>query len=708
MTTTPQKVAILGGGASSLTVAYELTNQPDWRDRFESITVYQQGWRLGGKGASGRGRDGRIEEHGLHIWMGWYENAFKMMRAVYAELNRPADAPLATWDAAFKRHGFIDLGEQVNGLWTNWPLEFPTDEDTPGQGGEFGTLWDYIELTLKGLYELLTGKLVTEAPPPPHDPLAFLGQAIDHVLHVARDAVDIVAVELLLRTARHHAAKVASGTHDAETVREPLAKLMHEIRRRLIAHLEGQLNTGEQARRLFIMLDVGLSCVAGVLERGLWHGPHALDALDELDFRDFLAQSGACPESVQSALVRAFYDLLFAYRDGSPEDQRVAAGVALRFIFRMTLTYKGAIFWKMQAGMGDTVFTPMHQVLAKRGVQFRFFHRVRSLELSADKSRVERIHIGRQADVVGGGDYQPYVDVKGLPCWPNEPLYEQLVQGDELKRLDIDLESLWTPWVEREVPVELRCGHEFDAVVFGISVASIPYVAAEPLAASARWRDCVKNVETVRTQAAQLWLNVTEKELGWTLPSAVTDAYPEPLDTWADMTHLLPREDWPADNMPRTLTYFCAPMIGGIPPIEDRDAPAQAAAIVQQNTQQWLETNGTVIWPLAGNPATPGQGFDWARLVAPADAQGPERLQAQFWRANIDPSERYVLSVPKSTAFRLRADQREFSNLFVTGDWIYTGVNAGCVEGTVMSGQLTANAMTGYPALQDIIGYDSP
>jgi uncharacterized protein with NAD-binding domain and iron-sulfur cluster len=710
--TTPQKVAILGGGASSLTVAYELTNQPDWRERFESITVYQQGWRLGGKGASGRGRDGRIEEHGLHIWMGWYQNAFKMMRAVYAELDRPAGAPLATWDAAFKRHGFIDLGEQVDGQWTNWPLDFPTDGDTPGQGGEFGTLWDYIELTLKGLYELLTGRLVTDAPPPPppspHQPLAFLSQAIDHVLHLARDAVDIVAVELLLRTAHHHAAKAAAGTHDPEAARGPLAQLMHETRRRLIANLEGQLNASDEARRLFIMLDVGLSCVAGVLERHLGDGPHALDALDELDFRDFLSQSGACPESVQSALVRAFYDLLFAYRDGNPDDQRVAAGVALRFIFRMTLTYKGAIFWKMQAGMGDTVFTPMHQVLARRGVQFRFFHRVQRLELSADKSRVERIHIGRQADVIGGGDYQPYIDIKGLPCWPNEPLYEQLAQGEELKRLDIDLESLWTPWVERETPVELRCGHEFDLVVFGISVASIPYVAAELHAASPRWQACVENVETVRTQAAQLWLNATEKELGWTLPSAVTDAYPEPLDTWADMTHLLPREDWPSDRVPRTLTYFCAPMPGGIPPIEDRGAPAQAAAQVLQNTQQWLQTNGTVIWPRAGNPATPGQGFDWRLLAAPDDAQGPERLQAQFWRANIDPSERYVLSVPKSTAFRLRADQRDFSNLFVTGDWLYTGVNAGCVEGTVMSGQLTANAMTGSPTLQDIIGYDSP
>jgi uncharacterized protein with NAD-binding domain and iron-sulfur cluster len=36
------------------------------------VTIYQRGWRLGGKDASGRNREygQRIEEHGLHMWMG--------------------------------------------------------------------------------------------------------------------------------------------------------------------------------------------------------------------------------------------------------------------------------------------------------------------------------------------------------------------------------------------------------------------------------------------------------------------------------------------------------------------------------------------------------------------------------------------------------------------------------------------------------------
>ena len=96
------KVAILGGGMAGLTAAWRLS-EPGWRDRFDSITVYQRGWRLGGKGASSRGVHGRIEEHGLHIWLGYYENAFGLLRECYSELNRPTTdpaAPIKTWNQA--------------------------------------------------------------------------------------------------------------------------------------------------------------------------------------------------------------------------------------------------------------------------------------------------------------------------------------------------------------------------------------------------------------------------------------------------------------------------------------------------------------------------------------------------------------------------------------------------------------------------------
>jgi len=95
------RVAILGGGVAGMTVAYELS-RGNWREDFEDITVYQYGWRLGGKGASGRGSHGRIEEHGLHIWLGFYDNAFRMLRECYEELGRGAESPIRDIESAFE------------------------------------------------------------------------------------------------------------------------------------------------------------------------------------------------------------------------------------------------------------------------------------------------------------------------------------------------------------------------------------------------------------------------------------------------------------------------------------------------------------------------------------------------------------------------------------------------------------------------------
>src|SRR5262245_17296820 len=132
-----RKIAILGGGVGALTSAFYLTNGANWKDQLE-VTVYQEGWRLGGKGASGRNRDhhNRIEEHGLHIFLGFYENAFAMMKQCYDELGRNPAKPLATvWDA-FKPHDYYVLMESWKGEMIPWVIDFPPNADVPGTGGE--------------------------------------------------------------------------------------------------------------------------------------------------------------------------------------------------------------------------------------------------------------------------------------------------------------------------------------------------------------------------------------------------------------------------------------------------------------------------------------------------------------------------------------------------------------------------------------------
>ena len=107
-----KKLAILGGGIGSLVTAWQLTSQPNWKEIYESITIYQMGWRLGGKCASGRGTHGRIEEHGLHIWFGFYDNSFDVIQSAYSTLGRAPGAPLATWSDAFKKHSYLIIAQQ--------------------------------------------------------------------------------------------------------------------------------------------------------------------------------------------------------------------------------------------------------------------------------------------------------------------------------------------------------------------------------------------------------------------------------------------------------------------------------------------------------------------------------------------------------------------------------------------------------------------
>src|ERR1700735_2121519 len=138
------RVAIVGGGCGAVAAAFELT-RPELAGQYE-VTVYQLGWRLGGKGASGRNRDvaNRIEEHGLHIWMGFYDSAFGVMKDAYGELDRTS-GPLQKWTDAFKPHSFIVLEELFGGSWIPcWELEFPTNGLTPGPGPQ-STIWEMVQ-----------------------------------------------------------------------------------------------------------------------------------------------------------------------------------------------------------------------------------------------------------------------------------------------------------------------------------------------------------------------------------------------------------------------------------------------------------------------------------------------------------------------------------------------------------------------------------
>ena len=145
-----KKIAIFGAGMSGLAAAHTLTNDPAWSDAYD-VTVYQLGWRVGGKTTTGRGKFGRIEEHGIHILQGWYENTFALIQDVYAERarrNLDPDSPFQAWRDGFVNDSATLLTEWIPGRgWVNWPMIFPTNDAVPGDGVPLSLM----EIVKKGL-----------------------------------------------------------------------------------------------------------------------------------------------------------------------------------------------------------------------------------------------------------------------------------------------------------------------------------------------------------------------------------------------------------------------------------------------------------------------------------------------------------------------------------------------------------------------------
>jgi uncharacterized protein with NAD-binding domain and iron-sulfur cluster len=123
---------------AGLAAAWELS-RPEHRGTIGQVTVYQRGWRLGGKGASSRGAHGRIEEHGLHVWLGYYDNAFRLVREVYDELGRDRSdpsCPIRTWHQAFAPAAQVGVADRGPDGWAPWVAAFRRNDLVPGDPGD--------------------------------------------------------------------------------------------------------------------------------------------------------------------------------------------------------------------------------------------------------------------------------------------------------------------------------------------------------------------------------------------------------------------------------------------------------------------------------------------------------------------------------------------------------------------------------------------
>lgn len=657
-----------------LATAWELSSG-DWKESLGSITVYQRGWRLGGKGASSRGRHGRIEEHGLHVLLGYYDTTFRVLREAYDELDRTVTdpgCPIRSWQDAVAPTGDVGLAERDGADWSHFVTTFSRNDALPGEPGAEDRPLRPLDIAARALRLLVDfHRSLGSTPGSAHVHLS--GSPVPRSgrpdLETLIRGGGLIALATLLE-ATERAARIAGDATFALPTVHALADVLGAWR----DGVRAAVMADPAARRTWQLVDLVVGNLVGMSVDGLLSGS-GYERIDHLDYREWLGIHGAARETLDSPIVRGMYDLTFAYEGGDHARPRFSAGLGLQLAGRMLFDFKGSIFWRMQAGMGEVVFAPLYEALTRRGVEFRFFRRLD--RLGVDGRSIESIELTRQAELaLGRSSYDPLVRVGGLPCWPSRPDSGQLAvdPGDRL-------ESHWGPDAGTGTE-RLVVGEDFDVLVLAVSLGMVPHVASELILADRAWRDMVDEVATVATRSAQLWLSATESEMGWDGPPGVTlSGFGSSFDTWASMSHLLPMEAWPPTRAPRSIAYLCAAM-------PDTD-PAAGEAVVRETLRRFLDGEAGALWPGTHDAG----GFRWEMLWDDQGRRGADRLSGQSFRANLDPSDRYVQSLPGSGRYRIAPGRTGFDNLAVAGDWTACGLDAGCVEAATRSGILAARAI---------------
>ncbi len=672
------RVSILGGGLSGLVTAFNLT-APEQQDQYE-VTVYQLGWRLGGKCATGRNADlhQRIQEHGLHVFMGQYDNAFGMVQALYAEAAHP---PFPDWRQGYTQTPAMSLMEEVDGQWIPWVFNLPVFPGTPGidpPPSLIGRIVQAIEYILHQLQGPHAAVIAGQADAP------WWRRLFDRVLGWLGREVQAVGLDLL-RAAIELINRLDPdpSLHDRAD-HETLADLLHGARVRIGLRIAQSLAGNTELRRLWIMLDLGLTNLIAGLRDGLLLDPAAnLERVNHLDYRVWLKAHGAGEATIDSALVRALYDLIFAYPGGDWRHYgNVEAGTLFLSLIN-TATYQGSIIWKFNTATGDLIIQPLYDVLKARGVKFEFFSRVDELVPDPGGAQIASVKIGRQVELATA-KYDPLFTLpSGQRVWPDRPLYGQLKDGTALEASGANLESKWTTWPDALKPTKLTAGQDYDLLVLAIPPAAHRDICAQLIAQKPAWQAMESALQTVATQSLQTWTTVNEQGLGWDDPAMVGGFDETNLNSWADISAVLATECWPASAGVLGEQIACGPMPCPPypPPASEVGYPAEQQALADASAQTYLDSDVQVFWSKRFGKGGPKAGT----------------LASTYNRINIDPGERYTLTVADSTKARLRADGSTYANLYLTGDWIRNGQNLGSFEATTISGKLAARAISGFP-----------
>ena len=674
-----QKITIIGGGIGGLTAAYELTD-PKLQDKYD-ITLYQMGWRLGGKCATGRNQDRnmRIEEHGIHAFAGSYYNGLTMMKYVYEELGK-VDGLLPNFETAFiKKYGSF-MWDYNDRQMKKWPTRFPklpfsyTDaesfyEETLG----YSHLSRWIAIIVLVILEQslpTTKKASAEA----HK---FL-QDFQKTGRALLEELEKLEAKAKKDLGSDHTKNKSMSPSKTSNIPWWLYDLL------LVKTPRPQTHTDEERHKVN-QIEFLKTLLRGVRDDKL--ATNGFASIDDVDFDDWLVKHGASPELMTSPLVTLNMFVTYQFPKGDLSGKPVMSASSFVQWTLRTASYLGAPFYLFEAGTGETLISPLYRLLENRGVKFEFFHELTDINLDSIGKTVKQLQFNVQAKPKTA-PYNPFIRVKSLDCWPSEPLWNQLKNSAALKGKDFEAPH----GVDGSVKT-LSVSEDFDQVILAIPPRATLVSAPSLIAQDSNWSN-LKKMAVTATQSMQLWLNEDIETLTqYTDTFFVAGNYRSGMHGMAEFENILQYEDWSnVETPPKGLIYFSGVMTS--PHKTGEMTVRELGNMKARNTAgTMLISSGEEVFEGAQNPipTTIPYSFDFNALYPTSNtASGQDQLSSQYTRGNLVPSELYTQCPPGTKSLRIDPLTPPQTNMTVAGDWVDTRLNVGSVEGTIIGGRLAA------------------
>ena len=273
----------------------------------------------------------RIEEHGFHVWMGFYDNAFEMIKQAYTELARKT-GPFRSWTDAFKKHSLVIDRRTARGSTQTLASPIPGRATRAGDVVSART----VRVCRHGCSRSCSGALPDVRSPEPGRGSRRAGctvRATRRAIRLARASSSrsfwlwpLAEYFLRLMEMKVQGRLDATPHAGARAVLGPLRQLLAGLSRgvRTLVELLSAIVAAwgattdavnlDEARRMRIFLDLSLAILRGILVDDII--AKGFDSIDHLEFKDWLRQHNARPESADSAIINSIYDGNFSFAGG--------------------------------------------------------------------------------------------------------------------------------------------------------------------------------------------------------------------------------------------------------------------------------------------------------------------------------------------------------------------------------------------------------